>query len=100
LIVRASLGLDGLRDRVEQVLWVVEYVDDLDADFLAIYGVDDMLALSGRRWLTLARRLDAYEGVMARRLRDLSQQPGGAATATTATEVRTDTALAAVIDLG
>jgi hypothetical protein len=56
-------------ERVEQVLWVLDHADDLDADFLAIYGIDlDVYDMDGPRYLALAHRLPAYQGVMAARV--------------------------------
>jgi hypothetical protein len=49
-------------------LWVLDHLDDLDADFLAIYGIDlDRQEISARRYFALAHRLTAYTGVMAAR---------------------------------
>lgn len=51
-----------------QVLWVLDHVDDLDADFLAIYRIDlERDEVSARRYFALAHRLTAYSGVMAAR---------------------------------
>ena len=61
------LAVDAARDRVREVGWVLDHVADLEADFLAFYGVDDMLALPGPRFLRLAMRTVAYQGVMAAR---------------------------------
>lgn len=55
--------------RLDQVGWVLDYLDDLDADFLAIYGIDlDHAEISARRYFALAHRLPAYQGVMAARI--------------------------------
>ncbi|MFF8482323.1 hypothetical protein [Streptomyces antibioticus] len=54
--------------RTGQTLWVLDHLDDLDADFLAIYGIDlEQQELSARRYFALAHRLPAYQGVMAAR---------------------------------
>lgn len=42
-------------------------MDDLDADFRVFYRVDDMAALPAPRFLALALRVFAYQGVMAAR---------------------------------
>ncbi|MCI3246304.1 hypothetical protein [Streptomyces spinosisporus] len=53
-------------DRVEERLWVLDHQDDIDADFLAIYGLDlEQVEISGPRYFSLAYRLTAYQGVMA-----------------------------------
>jgi hypothetical protein len=49
-------------------MWVLDYLDDLDADFRVFYRVDDIEALSGPRLLALAVRVSAYQGVIAARL--------------------------------
>jgi hypothetical protein len=60
---------ETVADRLDQVAWVLEYLDDLDADFLAIYGINlDHAELSARRYFALAQRLPAYQGVMAARV--------------------------------
>jgi hypothetical protein len=51
----------------------VDYLDDLEADFLALYRVEDMMSLSGARWLRLAMRTVAYQGVMAVRAQALTE---------------------------
>lgn len=56
-------------------MWVLDHLDDLDADFLAIYRVDDIESLSGPRFLALAARTAAYQGVMAARI--AAQQQAG-----------------------
>ncbi|WP_328932622.1 MULTISPECIES: hypothetical protein [unclassified Streptomyces] len=44
-------------------------MDDLDADFLAIYGINEPLeTLSGPRYFKLAYRVGAYNGVMTARI--------------------------------
>lgn len=50
-------------------MWVLDHLDDLDADFLAVYGIDleQADAISARRYFALAHRLTAYTGVMAAR---------------------------------
>jgi hypothetical protein len=57
---------DSIVERVEERLWVLDHIDDLDADFLAIYGIDlEHDQISARRYFALAYRLTAYSGVMA-----------------------------------
>lgn len=61
--------MDVAGERVSQVAWVLDHLDDLDADFLAIYGIDlEDTELSARRYFALAQRLPAYQGVMAARI--------------------------------
>jgi hypothetical protein len=55
-----------LADRVSQVMWVLDHQADIDADFLAIYGIDLYeQEVDGPRYFALAYRLTAYQGVMA-----------------------------------
>lgn len=55
-------------ERTDQIGWVTGYVQDLDADFLAIYGIDlEEDDISGPRYFALAHRLPAYAGVLAAR---------------------------------
>lgn len=65
------LALDVCAERASEVAWVTEHLGDLEADFMAFYGVDDMLALDGPRWLRLATRTVAYQGVMLARAQSL-----------------------------
>ena len=73
------MSLAPLRERVEEVGWVVDYLPDLEADFLAHYGVRDMLALTGPQWLRLAARTVAYAGVMQARAQSLLDAEDAAA---------------------
>ncbi|WP_406444567.1 hypothetical protein OHB14_36770 [Streptomyces sp. NBC_01613] len=62
-------------DRVEELLWVLDHLEDLDADFLAIYGIDlEHVEISARRYFALAFRLTAYMGVMAARTEEAQEQ--------------------------
>lgn len=57
----------------------------MDADFLAIYGIDlDQQEITARRYFALAQRLTAYQGVMAARAEAEreDQQPTPAASTT------------------
>jgi hypothetical protein len=51
-------------------MWVLDHMDDLDADFRVFYRIDDIEDLSGPRFLALALRVFAYQGVMAARVAD------------------------------
>jgi hypothetical protein len=55
---------------------VLSHQEDLDADFLAIYGIDLWdCDLTGPRYLALAHRLSAYTGVMAARVQEAEDDP-------------------------
>jgi hypothetical protein len=59
---------EALADRISQVMWVLDHEADIDADFLAIYGLDlEHVEITGPRYFALAYRLTAYQGVMAAR---------------------------------
>lgn len=65
-----------IADRLAQVMWVLDHEDDLDADFLAIYGLDlEQVEITGPRYLALAHRLTAYQGVMAARVEEERDTP-------------------------
>jgi hypothetical protein len=59
----------GLAERLEQIVWVLDHQADIDADFLAIYGIDLYeQEIDGPRYFALAHRLTAFQGVMAARV--------------------------------
>lgn len=55
-------------------MWILDYLDDLDADFRRFYRIDGIgderfpHDMSAHRFFALAHRVSAYEGVMASRL--------------------------------
>lgn len=66
-------------------MWVLDHQDDIDADFLAIYGIDLLeQEISARRYFALAHRLTAYTGVMAAR-REAEREEQQPSTTTTRT---------------
>jgi hypothetical protein len=54
---------------------VLNHLDDLDADFRVFYRVDDIGTLTGPRFLALALRVFAYQGVMAARVAEQQDTP-------------------------
>ncbi len=53
-----------------------DYERDLDADFLALYGIDlEVDTISAARYFALAHRLPAYSGVMAARVENERDEP-------------------------
>lgn len=46
-------------------MWVLDHLPDLEADFLVFYRVECIESLTGPRFLSLALRVFAYQGVMA-----------------------------------
>lgn len=72
----AGPWLDPWPERVAEIRWVLDYGADLDADFLAIYGIDlEVCDMTGPRYLALAHRLNAYQGVMAARVEEEREKP-------------------------
>lgn len=76
--------LDAFADRLAQVIWVLDHQADIDADFLAIYHIDLLeQEISAPRYLALAHRLTAYQGVMAARVEEEREdRPAPSSTAT------------------
>lgn len=69
-------GIARFATRVAEIGWVLEYEADIDADFLAIYGIDlEVCDMTGPRYLALAHRLSAYQGVMAARAEEEREKP-------------------------
>lgn len=57
------------RERMRQTSWVLDHLDDLDADFLAVYRIDlHDCDITAPRFLSLAFRCFAYRGVMREQL--------------------------------
>jgi hypothetical protein len=74
-------------DRVEELVWTLDHLADLDADFLAIYGIDlDEHEISAPRYFALAHRLTAYQGVMAARVEEEQDQSSSTTTRTSSTQ--------------
>jgi hypothetical protein len=57
-----------VRALLEEILWFTEYEEEIETDFAAIYGILDMEALSGRRFVKFARRLVYYEGAVIKKM--------------------------------
>lgn len=80
------------------MLWTLDHLDDLDADFRTFFGIsgigdgifpDDM---TGPRFLALAYRTGAYEGVMAARIARELETDTPRSVASDITEVPSDRA--------
>ena len=56
-------------------MWVLDHMEDLESDFSAIHRIDDITSLDGPRFLRMALRIFAYDGVMAARLREEAEDP-------------------------
>ena len=68
---------------MKEVGWTWHYLDDLEADFLALYGVEDILSYPAARFFRLAERLPAYRGVIQARVLQESEQPSAPVQPTT-----------------
>lgn len=56
------------------MIWVLEYLDDIESDMSAIHRVDDIEDLSGPKFYRFAVRLTAYTGVMQARVEALREE--------------------------
>lgn len=84
-------------------MWVLDHLDDLDADFRVFYRIDDVESLSGPRFLALALRVFAYQGVMAARVADqqgISQGTEVKTVESTREAITADPALADLVSWG
>jgi hypothetical protein len=61
-----------------EVLWIPDYLEDLDADFRALYGIDDPWLMPAWQFCNLAMRVFFYQGAMTFRATEQSEeaQPG------------------------
>lgn len=86
-------------------MWTLDHLDDLDADFRVFYRVDDIEGLTGPRFLALALRVFAYQGVMAARVTERHDSPHANGTEVrqvegTKTAITADPALSGLVSWG
>jgi len=55
--------------RAREVYWIVNYLQDIRADFFAIYHIHDWDDLDGPLFISLVERLPMYEGALQGRIR-------------------------------
>jgi hypothetical protein len=55
--------------RAIEVFWIVNYLDDIRADFFAIYHIPDWETLDGPLFVSLAERLPLYGGALQARIK-------------------------------
>lgn len=56
----------------------MSYLADLESDFSRFHRVDDIFAMDGPRFMRMAWRIAAYQGVLMVRLQEeVDRQPGG-----------------------
>lgn len=56
--------------------WIVPMIDDLASDLSAFHRVDDWRSLTVDRFMSLAGRIAAYDGAVAKRYRGYQSQRG------------------------
>jgi len=54
--------------RFREIGWVVDRLLDLESDFSVFHRVDDIYAMDGPRFLRLAWRIAAYNGMITRHI--------------------------------
>lgn len=60
--------------RAREVYWIVNYLQDIRADFFAIYHIQDWDYLDGPLFISLVERLPLYEGALQNRIRLENQE--------------------------
>ena len=68
IAVRVARDPKSVRDRLVEVAWVLDHLDDLASDFSAIHRITDMSRLTGEAFFKLAFRMSAYQSVMQARV--------------------------------
>lgn len=58
-------------------MWVLDYLSDLESDFSAIHGIDDIYSLPGPRFFRFAYRITAYQGLLSALQQKQQEQTGG-----------------------
>ena len=66
-----------VRERLDQVSWVLGHLDDLASDLSAIHGIRDMSELSGPALCKLAYRMTGYQSVIRERVALLQSEGSG-----------------------
>lgn len=84
---------------------MVDHLDDLESDFSVFHRVDNIYAMPARRFVQLAVRLPAYQGVMAFRAAEYAERghagrPAEHRGSDISEDIKTDPALAGLVDYG
>jgi hypothetical protein len=91
-IPRCSLrrGHKGkIRAQLEQILWFTEYEEEIETDFAAIYGIQDVEELSGRKFVRFARRLIYYDGAVVKKMQiDINEESGSSSSPSQTTQTQ------------
>ncbi|MCW2898573.1 MAG: hypothetical protein JWO67_838 [Streptosporangiaceae bacterium] len=75
-------------ERLREVLWLLDYLDDVESDMSSFHRVDDIYEMDAPRFFRLAVRLTAYQGVLAARRMAEEQNNGQNGPSTAGTEAR------------
>lgn len=67
-------GETGLAGRLNELIWITEYLDDVEADFLALFRIDDPWSMPAPRFFRLARRMPYYQGSMQYRVTEAQEE--------------------------
>ena len=59
---------------MHEIAWVVDYLDDLEVDFLVLYQIQDPWSLPGPQFFQLATRTFYYQGTMAYRAMEENEE--------------------------
>lgn len=54
-----------MKARASQIIWVVDHLHDLEADFRVFYRIEDIYAMPSAQFLQFAWRVGAYQGAVA-----------------------------------
>lgn len=83
-------------------MWMVDHLDDLESDFSVFHRVDDMYSMPARRFVSLANRLPAYQGVMTIRAEEQADRsaPAVPGSVVSDSDMRTDPAIAGLVEFG
>lgn len=79
-MIRRLESMKGMIGRLRQISWAPYYLYELEADFLALYRIEDPWSMSAPRFFRLALRTPYYQGamqakVMAEQERQEKEQP-------------------------
>jgi hypothetical protein len=55
--------------RAYEIFWILDYLDDIRADFFAIYHIMDWESLDGPLFISLTERLPLYAGALQARIK-------------------------------
>lgn len=70
------------------MIWVLNYLGDLESDFSVFHRVDEFRDMDGPRFFRMANRLVAYDGVLRNRLMAEMQSESGSGRTETAPGAR------------